>query len=101
MLRTPGMTKKLGFLGVGPDEAESLCLGKNGMEIFWRWVEQKLSSGYNLGYLLYIRGLYYPDFFRNVIRVFWNVAQFMFSNCYRFVDSFEKMWLSPRLADMI
>lgn len=27
VLRTPGMTKKLGFLGVGPDEAESLCLG--------------------------------------------------------------------------
>eukprot|EP00913_Durusdinium_trenchii_P011689 g10977.t1 len=27
VLRTPGMTKKLSFLGVGPDEAESLPLG--------------------------------------------------------------------------
>lgn len=32
VLRTPGMTKKLGFLGVGPDEAESLYLGSHGME---------------------------------------------------------------------
>ena len=84
MLRTPGMTKKLGFLGVGPDEAESLCLGGK-----WRVT----SSPWWLGECCF-RGIffYYPCYYRNVTvnKGFLKVAQLMFSNCYRFVDSFEE-----------